>query len=87
MERESKPIVQIGLSGIRARSPHLQIRIRHHQPLAARLLEVDLHPRMRAVTFEVGDHAAAELGVADLGAELEAGGGGFGGEAGAGSRR
>src|SRR3546814_3921307 len=52
-----KPLLQ--RSGLR----RLQVRVRQHQPLAAHVVEVDLHPRVRAGAFDVGDDAAAELGV------------------------
>jgi hypothetical protein len=38
----------------------LQLGVAQHQPLAAFALEVHLHPRLRAGTFEVEDGAFAE---------------------------
>src|SRR5690606_37361961 len=50
----------------RSRLHRRQVRVGKHQPLAPGIVEIHLHPRMRAAAFDVGDHAAAELRVHDV---------------------
>src|SRR5690606_16437053 len=44
-------------------SYRLQVRVRHHQPFGTLALEVDLHARVTALSFEIQDHAFAKLSV------------------------
>ena len=59
-------------SATRRASDDLQVGVTDHQPLRALALEVDLHPRIGALAFEVQHHAVAELGVPHALAQLEA---------------
>src|SRR5690606_13150620 len=55
----------------RASLQRLQVGESQHQPLAAGLVEVHLHPRVGAAALVIGDHATAKAGMHHALAQLQ----------------
>ena len=49
----------------------LQIRIGQHQPLGARMMKIDVHPRVFSGSFKSHDYAFAEFCMGNILAEAE----------------